>query len=315
MSEVPKTEINRNEEHNKAKEFNEDNVSSLNQLLQFNTPTREGSNVSLNKNKSSLFHQENTISSLNASPLILKKKSEFIFNKEMSDDSYEENNRKGSTCTLEEVNEENEKDYDGFQTDKINNLNQWQKDNFDSDNGSEQNYMNLNDKNKRIKDNGGLNPREDGEDYISYRSERDDFLQEDGEVEEEEEPDEEFYDDESNSFVSENSDLKELIEIYCEDYKTSDYFKSEKLKAGDHQNYQNLIKLEMIEEITKEDEEDVVKTKITDFKFLMNINKGGYGRVDLYKKKKTNDIYAIKTVVISNMVRIHAYKINYLYLL
>lgn len=42
--------------------------------------------------------------------------------------------------------------------------------------------------------------------------------------------------------------------------------------------------------------------KITDFDFMKAIAKGGYGRVDIYKKKNTGDIYAIKTVNIRKMV-------------
>jgi len=42
--------------------------------------------------------------------------------------------------------------------------------------------------------------------------------------------------------------------------------------------------------------------KISDFKFLKDIAKGGYGRVDIYKKVSTGDIYAIKTVNIKKMV-------------
>jgi hypothetical protein len=42
--------------------------------------------------------------------------------------------------------------------------------------------------------------------------------------------------------------------------------------------------------------------KISDFKFITDIAKGGYGRVDIYKKISTGDIYAIKTVNIENMV-------------
>lgn len=42
---------------------------------------------------------------------------------------------------------------------------------------------------------------------------------------------------------------------------------------------------------------------ISDFKFVMEIASGGYGRVDLYKKISTGDSYAIKTVDINKMVR------------
>ena len=40
---------------------------------------------------------------------------------------------------------------------------------------------------------------------------------------------------------------------------------------------------------------------INDFTFIIPIAKGGYGRVDIYKKKTTGDKYAIKTVNIEAM--------------
>ena len=49
------------------------------------------------------------------------------------------------------------------------------------------------------------------------------------------------------------------------------------------------------------EEQEQVTNSIDDFIFLIPIAKGGYGKVDLYKKKKTNDIYAIKTVNITAM--------------
>ncbi len=42
--------------------------------------------------------------------------------------------------------------------------------------------------------------------------------------------------------------------------------------------------------------------KISDFKLISEISKGGYGRVDIFKKISTGDIYAIKTVDINKMV-------------
>ena len=44
--------------------------------------------------------------------------------------------------------------------------------------------------------------------------------------------------------------------------------------------------------------------KISDFKIVMDISSGGYGRVDLYKKISTGDLYAIKTVDIHKMVNL-----------
>jgi hypothetical protein len=42
--------------------------------------------------------------------------------------------------------------------------------------------------------------------------------------------------------------------------------------------------------------------KITDFQYIRNIGKGGYGSVDIYRKITTRDIYAIKSVNINSMV-------------
>lgn len=46
---------------------------------------------------------------------------------------------------------------------------------------------------------------------------------------------------------------------------------------------------------------EAIKPSISDFQFLIPIAKGGYGRVDIYKKKTTGDLFAIKTVDISSM--------------
>ncbi len=43
------------------------------------------------------------------------------------------------------------------------------------------------------------------------------------------------------------------------------------------------------------------RVDITDFDFLRNIRKGGYGSVGLYRKQNTGDEYAIKIVDINNM--------------
>jgi hypothetical protein len=60
-------------------------------------------------------------------------------------------------------------------------------------------------------------------------------------------------------------------------------------------------------EFSKENEIEVLSKKsskinISDFKLILEIAKGGYGRVDLYKKISTGDQYAIKTVDMIKMV-------------
>ena len=46
-------------------------------------------------------------------------------------------------------------------------------------------------------------------------------------------------------------------------------------------------------------------TSISDFQYLIPIAEGGYGRIDIYKKKTTGDLYAIKTVNISSIKEKH----------
>ena len=130
-----------------------------------------------------------------------------------------------------------------------------------------------------------------------------------------------------NSDISSlNSDLDELILIYDTGFKTSSHFKNLSFDKSmfDKDNDAGLFKIDTstcggietlrIEEkvsechqsfIDYQDELILRKTdseyhknqiSINDFDFKLNLNKGGYGRVDLYFKKNTRDIYAIKTV-------------------
>jgi hypothetical protein len=48
----------------------------------------------------------------------------------------------------------------------------------------------------------------------------------------------------------------------------------------------------------------IAPVTINDFKYINSIGKGGYGRVDLYRKITTGDLYAIKSVNINKMVNI-----------
>lgn len=54
---------------------------------------------------------------------------------------------------------------------------------------------------------------------------------------------------------------------------------------------------------TAQMENSALTVKISDFKFISPIASGGYGRVDIYKKNTTGDLYAIKTVNINKMVK------------
>jgi len=52
------------------------------------------------------------------------------------------------------------------------------------------------------------------------------------------------------------------------------------------------------------------RVDISDFEFIRNIRKGGYGSVGLYKKQNTGDEFAIKIVDINNMKSLNV--LNYL---
>jgi len=93
------------------------------------------------------------------------------------------------------------------------------------------------------------------------------------------------YKNENNNFNEMDevdSQFDEMIEL-MDDLQLSDTYKEEE--------YEN----SPVEKKNK-------NVKISDFKFVMEISSGGYGRVDLYKKIYTGDLYAIKTVDINKMV-------------
>ncbi len=50
--------------------------------------------------------------------------------------------------------------------------------------------------------------------------------------------------------------------------------------------------------------EEKLDLSINDYQFIINIGKGGYGKVDLVKKKTTGDLFALKIIDIVNNVLI-----------
>ena len=83
-----------------------------------------------------------------------------------------------------------------------------------------------------------------------------------------------------------NSNINDLIELVEEEEKDKKLLN----------NFNNSF--------NSDKEEDNLILKIDDFEIICNLSKGGYGSVDLCRKIKTNEKYAIKTVDISNMVSI-----------
>ena len=105
----------------------------------------------------------------------------------------------------------------------------------------------------------------------------------------------EFSDTESEE-NSTNSDLNDLIEIYDTGNFQTPKFKSEEVDKDKTDDKKIEVK-----KVIQEKEKIIT---ISDFEYRYNINKGAYGRVDLFCKNNTNDKFAIKTVSISDMVLI-----------
>ncbi len=83
-----------------------------------------------------------------------------------------------------------------------------------------------------------------------------------------------------NTLNSSNSNLCDLLELYNENEEANKEESSNK----------------------EEEKEAKLDIKIEDFQIILNLSSGGYGTVDLCKKKKTNEMYAMKKVDIGNMV-------------
>lgn len=81
----------------------------------------------------------------------------------------------------------------------------------------------------------------------------------------------------------EDSQFDELVEI-MEDFPPEHNHSNDPLK-----------------ELSTIDEEISLKMSIEDFKFISFLGKGGYGSVNLYKKKDTGDFFAIKQIDISTL--------------
>jgi len=102
-----------------------------------------------------------------------------------------------------------------------------------------------------------------------------------------------FLDD--SNYISDNSE--ELNKLMDDLYKFEQIMSPIKKLSN---NYE--VDEFKLEEIKSEDEKDYNEPKISDFKVIMNLGKGGYGQVDLVKKIKTGVKYALKTVNIKAMV-------------
>ena len=76
---------------------------------------------------------------------------------------------------------------------------------------------------------------------------------------------------------------------------------SKSVKFKDEKININTIKFNLEKEKVEPNIQSQNQKRITKFKLILPIAKGGYGVVGLYKNVKTNDMYAIKTVDIKNM--------------
>jgi hypothetical protein len=78
----------------------------------------------------------------------------------------------------------------------------------------------------------------------------------------------------------------------------SDYLEAFNESSSDDNNAPNTALTNFQESTTP------AQISINDFEFKANIGKGGFGSVDLFMKKSTKDMYAIKSVNLKAMVRI-----------
>jgi len=260
-----------------------------------NEMTKRGSNVSLigkNNKKPSLFRSgEANFSPLKYPRKESKVRSQIFGSKDQDDPRSSDSDSKND----EEVPEICEALDEEIKSKSKADIKKWEK-TLDADNFHVENDDNdvevTEEKLRKCKSKkNSLFTHEDGNSSIDGDDE-DDFL----------------YSDESfvDSYISENSDLNELIEIYQQDFNNKSSFRSEMISSGNENlfsfnDYQQHIKFEVMEDIKCGEDTDN-ETKITDYQYLMNIAKGGYGRVDLYRKKNTKDLHAIKTVSISFIV-------------
>ncbi|MCQ2817524.1 MAG: protein kinase [archaeon] len=91
--------------------------------------------------------------------------------------------------------------------------------------------------------------------------------------------------------------LKPINEL--NNIKSSNYIKHLLEKDSSLINSPRCHKKDSNSSFNKANNEDEIS--ISSFEFLFNLDKGGYGKVDIYKKKSTNDLYVIKTVNIREM--------------
>ncbi len=117
----------------------------------------------------------------------------------------------------------------------------------------------------------------------------------------------------SNSVDCNDSSARDKsLNQYIEDIDDIEGRDDEKLASYDLSNLINLYELEEkkedfieknnIEFEYKPEERLLKKVSLNDFQYITNIGAGGYGKVDLYKKKITGDYYAIKSVNLQLMV-------------
>jgi len=108
--------------------------------------------------------------------------------------------------------------------------------------------------------------------------------------------------DPNNKFET-DSQYDEIIDLMDELEQSKDDIKEKKLNMTEIQDEMENDSSNSIVSVEK-DQKPKEQLKISDFQFIKPISKGGYGRVDIYKKISTGDIFAIKTVNINAMVRL-----------
>ena len=107
--------------------------------------------------------------------------------------------------------------------------------------------------------------------------------------------------DRSNSFLNDtiNKDKKSFLNKYDIDKITHNNSTNESTMKSKDFNDDFIIN--KTKDINFDEEKDETQKKISKFKLILPIAKGGYGSVGLYKNVATSDSYAIKTVDINSM--------------
>ena len=108
----------------------------------------------------------------------------------------------------------------------------------------------------------------------------------------------------SSTNILKSADMNNILQSYKKDDELCP------TKSRKQYDIDNAALDEEINEDEDSDADKKINICLADFEFVTNLGNGAYGTVDLVKKKKTNQLYALKTIDIKNKVNIF-YKLTY----